>query len=208
MKKILPSNFKSFSFHINTNSIFNFFSSLFPCLSSKILINDQPITHLLPHSFNNNDLHLITYSIMPLPGVKHPNFEHVSKTHYLVTNFSNQHQCAIIHVGQIYQYMPSTIIFVLTKRTQMATLESLSVLPISYYYITVLHLRAKNRNSHMGLDDRDGFFLVFWFGGQVFFVHPWHKQQQRHGCCIYSSRYPSAFSHYTSAVWTRQSQNF
>ena len=42
---------------------------------------------------------------MPLPGVKHPNFEWVSKAHYLVTNFGNQNQCAIIHIGQIYQYI-------------------------------------------------------------------------------------------------------
>ena len=51
----------------------------------------------------DNNCHINT--IMPLPGVQHPNFECVSKMHYLITNFGNQNQCARIHVGQIYQYI-------------------------------------------------------------------------------------------------------
>ena len=102
IKRISSSKFKFLSFHININLLFNLFSSLFPCIPSKILINNQPIIN--HNSFPiNNDCHIDT--IMPLPGVWHPNFEHVSKTHYLVTNFGNQNQCAIIHVGQIYQYI-------------------------------------------------------------------------------------------------------
>ena len=102
MKKILSSKFKFLSFHINIDLLFNSFSSLFPCIPSKILINNQPIIN--HHSFPiNNNCHIDT--IMPLPGVWHLNFKCISKTHYLITNFGNQNQHVIIHIGQIYQYI-------------------------------------------------------------------------------------------------------
>ena len=103
MEKISLSKFKFLSFHINIDLLFDFlFSSLFPCIPFKILIDDQFIINRTSFPIKNG-CHINT--IMPLPGVQHPNFKHVSKTHYLITNFGNQNQCAIIHIGQIYQYI-------------------------------------------------------------------------------------------------------
>ena len=54
MKKILSSEFKFLSFHINTNSFFNLFSSFFPCIPSKIHIDNQPIINHTSSSINKD----------------------------------------------------------------------------------------------------------------------------------------------------------
>ena len=105
LRNILPSNFTPFPFDINTDSFFNFLSFLSPCLSSTLPIEDQPVPISLPYSLADDDCHFVFDLTMPLPCVNHPNFERVSKTHYIVTNFGNQNQRALIHVGQIYQYI-------------------------------------------------------------------------------------------------------
>ena len=59
LRNILPSNFTPFSFNLNTDSFFNFLSFLFPCLSSTLPIEDQPVTISLPYSLADDNCHFV-----------------------------------------------------------------------------------------------------------------------------------------------------